>query len=406
MRNPFKRLGKRLLLQGNIRILAIMAILGGAQFSMLTAIWQPFVLSLGASVTVLGFLQSLGSFHGILPALVGPIGGWISDRFGRKPLIILGDMLRIIAVFIYAIAWVTGSWLFLIPGIIIMGIGVLGAPAWDSAVSESVKRRRRGVAYAAIGFFSLIPTILFPVIGGYIAGTLGFIVILFIVIILRSADVALAYSQLKETLRRSVKKVAPLWSEFRKSLGKIFIPPVGLRVFYLIVAADAISWGLGFSILYGMLVESYNFTVLQIGALVSILNFSKFTFTLPFGRFIDKYGSKPLMLTSEIVGIFVVAGWLLSARFEAFAILAILHGISVTAWFPAQKVFLAGSVTSAGRGAAMGRIWTFRGMAGFPAPIIGGILYDYLGFWAPISGSLLGVLITAILIAFTLREPK
>lgn len=403
---PIKRLGKILAFRGNIRILAIMAVLGGVQFSMLTAVWQPFVISLGASVAVLGFLQSLGGFYGVIPAIFGPIGGWISDRFGRKPIIIIGDVLRITALFIFVIAWVTSNWLLLIPGVVILGLRAIGFPAWDSTIAESAKIRRRGVAYATIGFFSILPAVLFPVIGGYIAGTLGFIVILFIAIILQSADLVLVYSQLKETLRRSVKKVTPAWGEFRKSLHEIFTPPANLRPFYLIVAADAISWGLGSSILYGMLVKSFNFTVLQIGVLVSILNFSKLVFTLPLGRLIDRYGSKAFMLTSQIVGIFVMTGWLLSTRFEFFAMLAILNGISITAWFPARKIFLAGSVASAGRGAAMGRIFTFQGMAAFPAPFIGGILYEYFGFWAPISGGLIGVLITAALIAFKLRELK
>jgi len=409
MRNPLKRIGKELALKGNIRILAILAVLGGTEWGMLTAVWQPFVISLGASVAALGFLQSLGGFYGVLPSIFGPVGGWASDRLGRKTLIILGEALEFTALFIYVIALVVGSWLLLIPGIIIMGIGVIGAPAWDTAIAESVKRKRRGTAFAVIGFFSIVPAVLFPFIGGYIAyiaATKGYIMIFFIAIALESVVLALTYSQLKETLRRSFKKVTPFLGELRKSLGKIFAPQAGLRSFYLIVTADAISWGLGSSILYGMLVKSYNFTVLQIGALVGILNFSKLAFTLPLGRLMDKYGGKPFMLTSQVVGTFVTTGWLLSTRFDAFMILAILNGISITAWFPACKIFLAGCTTSAERGTAMGRIWFFRGIVGFPAPFIGGILYNHFGLWAPISGNLIGVLITTILIILTLREPK
>jgi DHA1 family multidrug resistance protein-like MFS transporter len=403
MRNPLKRIGKELVLKGNIRILAIMAVLGGTQSGMLYSVWQPFVISLGASVAALGFLSSLGWVYGVI---FGSAGGWASDRLGRKPLIILGEALGLVEVFTYVMALIVGSWLFLIPGTIIAGISVLEAPAWDTAIAESVKRRRRGTAFAVIGFFSIIPTVIFPVIGGYIAGTLGFIVIFFTAIILESVILALVYSQLKETLHRSIKKVAVSLGGFRKSLGKIFAPPASLRSFYLVVAADAISWGLGSSILYGMLVKSFNFTVLQIGALVGVLNFSKVAVTLPFGRLMDKYGCKLFMLTAEVVGIFVTAGWLLSTRFDAFVILAILNGISITAWFPAYKVFLAGCTTHAERGTAMGRIWVFRGIAGFPAPLIGGILYDHFGLWAPISGNLIGVLITTILIVLALHEPK
>jgi MFS family permease len=406
MRNLIKRLGEQLALKENIRILAMMAVLGGAQFSMIVAVWQPFVISLGASVTFLGLLQSLGGFYGIVPAIFGPIGGWASDRVGRKLLILLGMGLRMAALFIYILALVINNWLLLVPGVLFTAISMLSVPAWDSMVAESIERGKRGMAFAVMGFFTHVPTIFLPVIAGFIAGRLGFLVVFLILVTLRGISIALASIPLKETLRESVEKITSFWGALRKSLGRIFTPPTRLRPFYIIIAVDAIAWGLGASILYGMLVKSYNFTTLQIGALVSISNIAKVLCQLPAGRLIDKYGSKALLLTSQAVGVCLVVGWLLSTRFEAFAALSILYGISATAWFPARKVFLAGSVTPAERGEAMGRILTFQGMAGFPAPFIGGLLYDHFGFWAPISGNLIGVFATLMLIAFTIREPQ
>jgi MFS family permease len=403
MRNPLKRLGKGLMLKGNMRILAIMAILVGTEFSMLTAIWQPFVISLGASVALLGFLQSLGGFYGVLPAIFGPIGGWISDRLGRRPLLSIGISLEIAALFMYVLAGITGNWLILIPGIVLMGIGALSWPVWDSTIAESAEKGRRGTGYAVIGLFLLLPSMVSPLIGGYIAGRLGYILAFLIAIVLLGVYLALVSFSLKETLRKSAKKITSLWGGLRKSLRKIFTPPAALRSFYLIIALDAISWGLAASIFYGMLVKSYGFTVVQIGALWTVSNIAKVASQLPVGRLIDKYGGMALMLVSQIIALFMMAGWLLAAEFEAFAILAIPFGISATTWFPAWKTLLAGSVVSAERGMTMGRVSAFR-VVGFPAPFIGGILYDQFGFWAPVTGGLLGVMVTIIAIVLTMRR--
>ena len=403
MRNLLKRLRKELVLKGNMRTLAIMAILGGAEFSILAAIWQPFVVSLGASVALLGLLQSLGGFYGVLPAIFGPVGGWVSDRLGRRPLLLLGASLEIIALSMYVLSGITENWLLLVPGVILMGIGALSWAAWDSIIAESVERRRRGTAYTVIGLFMHIPTVVFPIIGGQIAGKLGYIVALLIAIALLGTYLALISFSLRETLRKSAKKITSLRGGLRRSLRRIFTPPATLRSFYLIIALDAISWGFASSILYGMLVKEYGFTVVQISALVAISNVSKVASQLPVGRLIDRHGGMALMLASQFIAFLMMFGWLVSTEFWAFAMLAIPYGISATAWFPAWKTFLAGRAVSTKRGMTMGRVPAFR-VVGFPAPFIGGMLYDRVGFWAPVTGGLLGVLITITAIAITMRR--
>ena len=53
----------------------------------------------------------------------------------------------------------------------------------------------------------------------------------------------------------------------------------------------------------------------------------------------------------------------------------------------------------------MGRLSAFRGLIGFPAPYIGGLLYDHFGFQAPIFANLVGVVIALVAIVVAVREP-
>ena len=48
----------------NLRALTLRNFLYGLQTNMVRAIWQPFVLHLGASMPLLGLMESIGGFGG------------------------------------------------------------------------------------------------------------------------------------------------------------------------------------------------------------------------------------------------------------------------------------------------------------------------------------------------------
>lgn len=391
----------------NIKTLLVMFFLSGIFISMFSTLWQPFLISLGVSMAFLGLTQTLGGYFGVVSSIFGIIGGRLSDELGRKPLICFGTTLEIIALFIYILAWKAEIWLLLLLGVILMGLGsALIFPALDSIVAESVNKRRCGRAYAATGFFRFLPTFFVPTVSGLIVSRWGFITAFLIITTFQFAYLLLAGFGLRETVGVTAIKFSRFRVEFLKSLRRLFFIPIKLRFFYLVVVLDALSYGMGASILFGMLVKTYNFTVLQIGTIISISNLSRFICQLPVGWFIERHGSKTFIAVSQIIGICMVVGWLVSTTFQAFAAMGVLYGISATAWFISQKTFLASSLRDGQLGEAMGRVMTLRGIISFPAPIIGGLLYDRYGFYAPLLGNLLGLIITLILTVFGLHEPK
>ena len=380
-----------------------MAFVGESSFSMFSTVWQPFVISLGASIAFLGFVQGLGGYYGVVPSIFAAVGGWASDKLGRKPLIIFGVILRIVAYLTFIMAAVTHNWFLLIPGIIVMGVGSVSFPARSAITAESVERGKRGSAFTTVAFFGFLPAIFIPILIGAIAMELNIIVI-FTIIISFEVVYFLVVSRLKETLRVGPARSNPL-SGLKRTIGRIFVPPAKLRIIYLIIAFDAFAYGLGMSIFFGMLVKTYGFTILMIGTMLTISNLTKLASQFPVGRFIDKYGSKASMLVSKVVGALMLSGWLMFTEFTAFAASMVLYGFATTAWFPARQTLLANYTTPKERGVAMGRIMTYRGVISFIAPIIAGILYVHFGFWAPISANLVGVLIAFVLIAAFIQEP-
>ncbi len=153
-------LSRGLLLQGNIRVLATTSLITGAYISMLNVTLQQFVLSLGFGVPVLGLLQSLGSRPwGLSSSLIQPFAGHYSDIFGRKFTIVLGSVVSIISMVFFLLAATTHSWLALLSGFLMYGLALLGGPATQAVIAESVhlQPEKMSVAFSTVFFFSSIP---------------------------------------------------------------------------------------------------------------------------------------------------------------------------------------------------------------------------------------------------------
>ncbi len=109
----------------NLSVLAGTAFLRGAHNSAYSVIWQPFVLSLGASMPVLGLLNSLGGSNGIVTTLVQPLGGWLADRLGRRPFLLASSAAILIAYGLFALAGWFQLGILLAFGVIFLGVSAL-----------------------------------------------------------------------------------------------------------------------------------------------------------------------------------------------------------------------------------------------------------------------------------------
>ena len=71
-----------------------------------------------------------------------------------------------------------------------------------------------------------------------------------------------------------------------------------------------------------------------------------------------------------------------------------------------MTTLLANSVAEEERGEAMGRLFAFRGLVRFPAPVLSSMLYAWGGFRAPLMAGLIGIVGVILLIAWLVREPS
>jgi len=395
-----ERIKSALALKGNVRIIVILSFLSSIGGKMQEVIWDPFVLSLGASMPTLGALKSTRS---IIASLVQPISGRAADRLGRKPFIILSSLLTLAG---FVLCVVAHTWYFLIPSIVLWGVAALGSPSRQSLLAESVEPGERGTAYSVVTFSGTLTGFFAPLLGGFLATDYGFKSIFYVSILMEALCLGLMVLFIKETLRARGPGAIWVGKDTKTALMNLFRPERGLEGFYAAMTLDAVSVGVFGSICYGMLTKTFHFIPYQLGMLSTASAVSMAASQIPMGKLVDKYGRKTCLIISGILIVFTVLGWLVSTSFEAFVILQILGGIAISAWHPASWALLADSVPEEGRAEAMGRFTCFKNLLSSPGPYVGGILYQFFGFRGPILAGLILHVVILIIIFLFIREKE
>ena len=96
-------------------------------------------------------------------------------------------------------------------------------------------------------------------------------------------------------------------------------------------------------------------------------------------------------------------GYIFSNTFFEFLIFRGMMGVAVSAWIPAFQAYISDAVPEEERARHIGDLNALGGLIAFPAPLVGGILFDAWGFDAPMLTSLILVAIT-LLVLITIKK--
>ncbi len=390
--------------RGNLFVLAGVNFLRGAHSSIYNVIWQPFALSLGASMPTLGLLNSIGGMGGIVTTVIQSLGGWLADRVGRKPLIIASALALIACYILFAIAGALHIWFLLLLGVIFFGLSSLSRPAFSSITAESSHAEKQGSAFSLMMVATLVPGIIAPTLGGAMADRFGYLSVFPLGIALEVVVLAIVWRLLRET--RVLNDGGRSAREALRALFRSIAPLKGLRGFFFATALDSFVWGMGWGLLYGLVTDTYHFSAEQLGLMSSVMSLSWAITQMPIGRYIDRRNLKAVMLFSEALGIPLMLLFLTQTRFEMFLVAQVLFGLTAATWVPVISTYLTRSVSDSERAEAFGRVAAFRGIIGFPAPAIGGWLYAWGGYHAPLVANLIGIFLVLTLLFFFVHEPK
>jgi MFS family permease len=351
----------------------------------------------GANMAEIGFMASafiLGQFLFQLP------GGWASDRWGRKPLLVSGIAITGLISFLFLLN--DHPWYFIALRFIEGAATGATNPAANAYVIDSVPPRERGAAFGWLGSAFSAGFMVGPAIGGFMVdllgyaspflfgGTLTLLTALFLA--LRMADrrpgttPAPAPAPDADELpgnyvqdsgsgpadRESEGEREHEHARERRIPGALFVPAlIGALVF--------ITSG-GFA--DGLFISIWSIWLNDLHASNSFIGFTFITFSLPLmvlmpftGRLADRHSLIPMLVVPATLISFVYLVYGFTTNLALIAALGLLEGALVAVYGPALNTYIAELSPENARGRLQGFVSTVRTMSSFGSSMLVAMLY-------------------------------
>ena len=358
--------------RGNIPGLFISSVIESSAWHMYQIVWQPYMMTLGGSTPLIGFILSVWTAVNALAQLVT---GELCDSIGRKKVLTAYYIFSIAGLIIAAVAQ---SWIYFIAVNILFGLAdALGEPAFNPIFAESVPKEKIAIAMSLLTLTWSLPGFYSKALGGYFGDLIGGKSVIYIVIVVEIISLTWFYLTVKETLTET--KPFKLRAVLRNIQG-ISKPNQKLVNFYAVAILDRFGWMITSGILVAIFTEAFNFTLTQIGLLLTLEMIAITLTSIPAGKALDRYGPKKGITVALLINAFSFLGYAMASSFSGFAILQVFKGVCIGIWDPGFTSYLSKIIPENERGKNFGNINSIRGLVSIPAPFIGALLFKYIGF--------------------------
>jgi DHA1 family multidrug resistance protein-like MFS transporter len=255
----------------NVLILSFVLVVVTLGFGLVIPIIPFYMESMGAGGTELGLLVAS---YAVVRLIFGPMWGSLSDRIGRKPVLMVGVLGYGITMVLFGLA--TQLWMLFAARILSGILSSATSPTTLAFISDSTPEKERGKGMGMLGAAIGVGTIFGPALGGLLAG--GSIALpFFIAGAVSMAALGLVWLVLPESLPAAKRRkpeqaeahgggpaLRELWKAFTlssRSLGALF------GVIFL--AAFALTAFYGIFALYAL--ERYNYGPQQVGLVLMVV---------------------------------------------------------------------------------------------------------------------------------------
>jgi DHA1 family tetracycline resistance protein-like MFS transporter len=361
-------------------------------FGFIIPILPDYISTMGATQDLLGLVlavYALGQF------IAAPVVGALSDRFGRKPLLLLsiGGTFASLLLLGFAKA---------LPLIVISRLldGLTGGniTVAQSYIADSTGPEDRAKGLGLIGMAFGLGFVLGPLFGGllvsislsapaFIAAGIAALNLIIIAFVLPESLPAEKRQGTRSISILNIKAFRQVFSmaDIRRYLGIIFFYTLAFNMFETMFSSHSM-------LAVGLTPQIRGLVLAYMGILIAVMQGGIV------GRLTKKYHARGLLRFSNALLIVSMLGWAFTD--ELWQLFIVVTPISVGAAIQnvVQKSQLSLAVDDRHQGMALGVSASLESINRVIAPIIGGLLLSRVGLWAPGIASAAVLLVTMILI--------
>ncbi|MGD0689483.1 MAG: MFS transporter [Candidatus Bathyarchaeia archaeon] len=374
-----------------VRSLIVYNLLQGMYLGYIRIFWQPWMVSLGISIAIIGVLESGAGRNGAISGLMQVVGGRFSDRRGRRRLILAGSGFLIACWLTSAGAFFFGSSALVYLAYLLWGLSLLSLPVIDAMMADYIETPDRSRVYSTMLVANFIPGSITGFLAGEYGASLSPPLLLVLAAGLETVGFALLFVKVRDKGVASVIHRAPV------SLRATWECISQFRGFFSIFMMDATAWSLATGILYALL-STRGFTQFEFGVVALTQPIGVVFGTVPGGWLTHRIGARRLLMTSEILGAVMVLGWAFYPVEPLVPLYGIVWGFAISTWVPAQFHLSAAMFPEGRRGEMLGALATSVYFVRFAGPIVAAGLYLTFGYPAPMVAGGLAIFATIILI--------
>lgn len=347
----------------------------------------------GAAGQVLGFLVAVFSFSQFIFA---PVAGDLSDRHGRKNLIIVGLIITGIAQIAFALS--TELWM-LFTSRFFSGLGAAFlVPPMMAFVADITTVEQRGRGMGLLGASMSLGFMIGPAIGGFLSKiTLVFPFYFGAAAALTAAVVS--YFALPNppptasATNGGEKKRENLFQQLKRSTKTPY--------FIMFIIMFVFSFGLAnFQSTISLYVDhKYGYTPSEIAIIITVGGFvGVIAQTFIIDRLFKKYGEMPVILINLVFAAFSTIGILFVDTFPTILFVSTIF-FTATAFLRPAINTLVSKLAGEEQGFAAGMITAYMSLGNMIGPSLAGILFDINMSYPYMAGSI--ILLICFIIAFS-----
>ncbi|WP_314140794.1 multidrug efflux MFS transporter [Buttiauxella noackiae] len=339
----------------------------------------------------------------LVSAIVSPMWGSLADRKGRKLMLLRASLGMAVAILLQAFA--TNVWqLFILRAV--MGLTSGYIPNAMALVASQVPRERSGWALSTLSTAQISGVIVGPLLGGYMADTLGLRMVFYVTAVLLMVSFLVTLFLIKESARPNISKADRLSG--KAVFASLPYPKLMISLFVTTMVIQLCNGSVGPILalfIKHLSPESNNIAFIS-GFIAAVPGISALISAPRLGKLGDRIGTARVLMATLIFAVilFFAMSWVTSPL--QLAVLRFLLGFADGAMLPAVQTLLVKYSSDQVTGRIFGYNQSFMYLGNVVGPLMGAGVSAMAGYRWVFLATALVVLLNVWQLAVMLRRKK